>query len=139
MTGKRPINNLLVKRVMEKIIKAIKRACCVPLCPRTHQNRSGYCDDHEKKYQGWGLLNPLCRRGKRSDYGANWRRLRISALERDRWLCQQCIKHDLVVPAVDVDHIIPRNRGGPDLLHNLQSLCRSCHCRKTARESNNNH
>lgn len=33
-----------------------------------------------------------------------------------------------------VDHIVPKERGGADELHNLQVLCAPCHSRKTAIE-----
>lgn len=33
-----------------------------------------------------------------------------------------------------VDHITPKRRGGTDVRSNLQSLCHSCHSRKTALE-----
>jgi 5-methylcytosine-specific restriction endonuclease McrA len=32
---------------------------------------------------------------------------------------------------LDVDHIVPRSRGGTDNIENLQTLCRNCHRRKT--------
>lgn len=34
-----------------------------------------------------------------------------------------------------VDHIIPRQLGGPDVPSNYQSLCKKCHDKKTAKES----
>lgn len=37
-------------------------------------------------------------------------------------------------PATDVDHILPKRRGGTDQESNLQSLCSTCHNRKTNRE-----
>ena len=39
-----------------------------------------------------------------------------------------------LVPATEVDHIVPKARGGPDAWDNLQALCKSCHSRKTAVE-----
>ena len=37
-------------------------------------------------------------------------------------------------PATDVDHIVPLRQGGARLeTNNLQSLCHSCHSRKTRR------
>lgn len=35
-------------------------------------------------------------------------------------------------PAIEVDHIVPRARGGEDTRRNLQSLCKMHHSRKTA-------
>lgn len=37
--------------------------------------------------------------------------------------------------ATEVDHIIPRSKGGPDIIENLQSLTKSCHSKKTAMEN----
>ena len=37
-----------------------------------------------------------------------------------------------VVAAIHVDHIRPRRDGGSDAEDNLQSLCHSCHSKKTA-------
>lgn len=36
--------------------------------------------------------------------------------------------------STDVDHIIPKSRGGEDTPENLQGACHSCHSRKTATE-----
>lgn len=38
------------------------------------------------------------------------------------------------VAAKHVDHIVPLKDGGTHAFSNLQSLCRSCHSRKTALE-----
>ena len=37
-------------------------------------------------------------------------------------------------PAKDVDHIVPRSRGGEDRMSNLQGLCHAHHSQKTPRE-----
>lgn len=37
--------------------------------------------------------------------------------------------------AVEVDHKIPKRQGGSDDESNTQSICRSCHARKTKREN----
>jgi 5-methylcytosine-specific restriction protein A len=39
-----------------------------------------------------------------------------------------------ITPARDVDHVTPKARGGTDEPVNLESICRSCHQRKTAEE-----
>lgn len=39
------------------------------------------------------------------------------------------------VRAPEIDHIIPRSRGGSDKITNLQGLCKPCHTKKTQRES----
>lgn len=67
--------------------------------------------------------------------GSRWRKLRALKIARDP-LCEACKGRGLVVPADDVDHIEPIVRA-PELAYvvsNLQSLCRSCHVRKTHAE-----
>lgn len=58
-----------------------------------------------------------------------WPALRLAAKRRDGWACVQCgSKHRL-----EVDHVLPV-RDRPDLsfvLTNLQTLCGSCHAKKT--------
>ena len=52
-------------------------------------------------------------------------------------LCKHCEALALITPATVVDHINPRSRGGADLDRaNLQSLCESCHNRKSRSENN---
>jgi 5-methylcytosine-specific restriction protein A len=65
---------------------------------------------------------------------ARWRAMRAQHL-RSEPLCRECRKSDRLVPAAVVDHIIPLARDGERLDDvNLQSLCLSCHSRKTNAE-----
>jgi len=66
----------------------------------------------------------------RRGYGRTWQRLRLMVLRRDA-LCVACGK----AAAVEVDHKRAKRDGGIDSLENLQGLCKSCHSRKTARET----
>jgi 5-methylcytosine-specific restriction enzyme A len=51
-------------------------------------------------------------------------------------LCNQCLKNGETKPAECVDHIVPIIEGGQMWnVNNLQSLCYSCHNRKTANEN----
>jgi 5-methylcytosine-specific restriction protein A len=61
-------------------------------------------------------------------YGIHWQRKRNWYIKHHP-LCVKCGRI-----ATDVDHIIPRVRGGTDDEDNLQSLCHACHSRKTAVE-----
>lgn len=45
----------------------------------------------------------------------------------------------VIRPATEVDHIIPRSKGGTDIWENLQALCKSCHSKKTRRENSGNY
>lgn len=53
---------------------------------------------------------------------------------RNNPLCVLCKQAGFIVQAVLVDHIIPLSQGGTDERANRQSLCRSCHAKKTATE-----
>lgn len=61
--------------------------------------------------------------------GPLWRRQRRRALVRDRHTCVLC-----GAPATQVDHIVPRSRGGGDDLVNLRSVCGACHRVKSEQE-----
>lgn len=51
-------------------------------------------------------------------------------------ICVECEKNGLIVPVKVVDHIVPINAGGERLSEdNCQSLCESCHNRKSSNES----
>lgn len=69
-------------------------------------------------------------------YGRAWRRLRRLVL-RLQPFCVDPFGHHAVdgrfEVATEVDHIVPRRAGGKDVIENLQSLCITCHSRKTAR------
>jgi 5-methylcytosine-specific restriction endonuclease McrA len=58
-----------------------------------------------------------------------WKKIRITVLDRDGWICSYCGG-----VADTVDHIYPRVKGGDTwALDNLQSLCKSCNSRKGGR------
>lgn len=51
-------------------------------------------------------------------------------------LCVECLKSDVVTSVKVVDHIVAINAGGAKLDEaNCQSLCESCHNRKSSSES----
>ncbi len=68
-------------------------------------------------------------------YGYKWTTARTQALARDGHLCQPCLALRRYTPAAQVDHIIPKAKGGSDDLSNLQSICIPCHKAKTAQDS----
>jgi 5-methylcytosine-specific restriction protein A len=70
-------------------------------------------------------------------YDARWRRLRAWVLQRDLYLCQRCHASVGDGEMAHVDHIEPfHGKDDPRRLDetNLQTLCRSCHSRKTLGE-----
>ena len=66
-------------------------------------------------------------------YGAAWKRLRVLILARDCGLCQctECKTLGRLKPATQVDHILPKSKGGTDEMGNLQAIAADCHQRKT--------
>lgn len=92
----------------------------------------GYCDRHrprtrdrseEAKAWRWMYGTPV------------WKRLRGEQLLREPW-CRECARRGVRTRATDVDHV--RDHKGDWAVFtdesNLQSLCHSCHSRKTATE-----
>jgi 5-methylcytosine-specific restriction enzyme A len=59
-----------------------------------------------------------------------WRRVRLQALQRDRFRCVRCGRE-----ASEVDHVVAREVGGTDALANLRSLCAACHAARHGRVS----
>lgn len=58
---------------------------------------------------------------------------RYEILKRAKFRCELCgVSAD--EKALEVDHILPRNRGGSDEDHNLQALCYSCNATKRDRD-----
>jgi 5-methylcytosine-specific restriction endonuclease McrA len=53
--------------------------------------------------------------------------LRLRILRRDNYTCQSCHRSNVTL---QVDHIIPRNKGGLDGLQNLKTICYDCHIEK---------
>lgn len=58
-----------------------------------------------------------------------WRRVRLLALQRDNYLCQECLRKKKITPATEVHHVLELE-DHPELgleLDNLTSLCWQCH------------
>lgn len=75
-------------------------------------------------------------------YGSQWEKLRKLVIERDKGLCQICLKQGRYTPGKDVDHIISKaeakrrgwTQAQTDALSNLAYACRPCHLAKTEAE-----
>lgn len=52
---------------------------------------------------------------------------RKAVLARDAWTCQYC---GTTKPALTVDHVIPRSRGGKSIWENIVASCAPCNRRK---------
>ncbi len=64
-------------------------------------------------------------------YGPEWDRLRRRILQQHPW----CMWPGCPELATDVDHIVPKARGGTDDWDNLQALCHRHHSIKTRCET----
>ena len=106
--------------------------CAKQGCPEVVYGRGGYCLAHAREVQH--VTDAERGSAASRGYGANWRRLRRMFL-RENPLCEDPYgAHAGPVVATDVDHIVPRSKGGTDAWENLQSLCASCHSRKTVEQ-----
>lgn len=106
------------------------RPCRYPGC--CELVTEGYCEAHRPQpversaeAQAWhGLYST-----------DEWRLLRAEQLLAEPW-CRECARQGRRTRATDVDHIVD-HKGDLRLFRdrsNLESLCHSCHSRKTARE-----
>jgi len=110
--------------------QGFKRPCARPGCGNLVER--GYCTVHRK------AEDAADRRGRgtasQRGYDARWGKVRALHLGREP-LCRMCRAEGRVTPAQMVDHILPLRQGGARLREdNLQSLCNSCHNRKTAED-----
>ncbi|MBN8749514.1 MAG: HNH endonuclease [Variovorax sp.] len=112
---------------------AVPRPCTFPGCGLLVSDGTGRCNAHrqvERRQQDE-------RRGTAHErgYSAAWQRARAGWLQKHP-LCAEHEAAGRAVAATIVDHKVP-HRGDKDLFwdsDNWQSLCKSCHDRKTARE-----
>ena len=102
-----------------------KRPCRMTGCPNLTDNKSGYCEKHEKLMQ---RHYERFTRGywQHERYGSAWRRIRDRHLAREP-LCEMCRERGRFVAATLVHHIKPLGDGGTHDDENLMSLCVSCH------------
>lgn len=109
------------------------RPCLHPGC--TALVRGGYCEKHRPPDRE---SRSACSQSYRRWYALPvWTEdLRPKQLAREPF-CQECAKHGLRERATDVDHVEPHNGDWGKFTDpsNLQSLCHSCHGRKTIAES----
>ncbi len=58
-----------------------------------------------------------------------------SVLARDNWTCCSCGRTPADGVSLEVDHILPRSKGGTDNIDNLQTLCKKCNIGKSNKDS----
>jgi len=108
-----------------------RRPCSHSGCPELTTDR--YCDKHQKQV----TKEYDRRRGSAASRGYDYRWVKV------RWrylaehpLCVLCEHVGKLTPANVIDHVVP-HKGDQGLFwneSNWQSLCKSCHDRKTAKE-----
>ena len=104
-------------------------------CPHSGCSVIGPCPKHQRTIQAVASVPPLRmyddRRGSSTQrgYGYAWQQRRKAFIAAHP-VCVRCGLR----PTTDVDHKVPRSRGGSDADSNLQGLCGFCHKQKTARE-----
>ncbi|QOK96571.1 HNH endonuclease [Ralstonia pseudosolanacearum] len=108
--------------------------CRHPACGVTIA-KPGYCNKHQRPAGGWRDDRERGSRHARG-YGADWERTRARILGRSGGLCEcdECARLGRVRLATEVDHIVPKARGGTDDDDNLQAINVECHRAKTVRE-----
>lgn len=126
------------------------RPCRQAGCSNLVQPPEKYCSKHKWTDEQREQYRREQRRDSDKEYNKNkrdkkaqefynsfeWQQLRVFVLNRDNYLCRECFKQKRIARATHVDHIIPIAerwdlRLDPD---NCQSLCVSCHTRKTNAE-----
>ena len=104
--------------------------CNHPGCRELVSGR--YCDAHRKaervRYDRYQRDPDTARR-----YGTQWRTARAAYIALHP-LCEQCERDGRLVPAREVHHITPLDKGGTHDPGNLMALCKSCHSSITASE-----
>lgn len=113
--------------------RRIQKPCRAKACKRLHRNGNGYCDDHAQLAVGW-MRSHQGKSSTERGYGADWERMREETLKADDYLCRPCRSQGILTPATEVDHIVPKAKGGTDAPANRQSLCHECHKAKTLAE-----
>ena len=110
-----------------------KVSCKYPLCSAVINPSERYCSKHKQ---------PICEiDSKRNSinskvYNTTWRKLRRVKLSSNL-LCELCLAKGKVAQAEEVDHVRPVSQY-PELrlvYDNLQSLCVTCHSKKTREEN----
>ncbi|OMF01215.1 HNH endonuclease [Paenibacillus amylolyticus] len=108
----------------------LKRFCSKQGCKQTI-TEGRYCEAHKDQLYSYDQHRwTAAERG----YDSQWRKARTGFLKKHP-LCSYCWKQGYVQEATVVDHIQP-HKGDKGLFwdrNNWQSLCESCHNRKTAK------
>ncbi len=107
------------------------KPCTKPGCT-AYATKKGRCDKHQIK--AWDHNGKT--RHERG-YDSKWVKTRALILKRDNYMCRcdDCVMDGIYLPATEVDHIIPKSRGGTDDYSNLRAINTKCHKKKSQREA----
>lgn len=110
-----------------------RRPCGQAGCPNLTDGY--YCEKHKKEADAGYNRYKRDEESKGFYNSSAWRNLAKLQLQRQP-LCEDCLKNGRVRKASIADHIIPIRQDPTRKLdrNNLQSLCHSCHNKKTAGE-----
>lgn len=123
---------------------SLKKLCAYPGCFRPTDIGEKYCllhrakgkaHDEQVRQKRLNAFRKPSRSSTQLGYGYRWQKLRNRFIAQHPY-CEECMKRGVLTMATDVDHIKPHH-GDQRLLYdeeNLQSLCKSCHSRKTVKE-----
>lgn len=110
-----------------------KTPCKYPNCPKLVDGGS-YCEEHKKVIDKQYNTYERDKKSQKFYHSEEWKNLRKLKLSVSP-LCEECKRTGKLVKATMVDHITPIKQGGGALdINNLQSLCYSCHSKKSAKE-----
>ena len=110
------------------------RPCGHPGCRGTAAIGS-FCNSHAVSARATRPYDAWRGSSRERGYDRDWALVRVQALERDSYECQECKQRGVLKRATEVHHIVPIRRA-PWLrlvLTNLISLCKECHSGITAR------
>lgn len=113
--------------------RALPKPCAMPGCPNiVRQVR--YCPSCKPKMNKSSRID---QKQRKKFYNSKlWKYTRLEQLEREP-TCRHCREQGKETIANEVDHVKPIEQGGsPTDSRNLQSLCKSCHSKKTLSENN---
>lgn len=82
------------------------------------------CIDAYREWQQLGNTYRATRNDRKRPAG--WLKLRFSILQRDDYRCQVCGRGASATLTLEVDHKVPRSKGGTDDPSNLWTLCFDC-------------
>lgn len=98
-------------------------------CNKLTRMQNGYCEEHQEYYKQ--KQSERFKRGRFNKFywSKDWKKLRETALIRDNYLCQDCLKNEKITKATDVHHKIKikDDYSKRNDIDNLISLCKDCH------------